>query len=248
MLCDAIAAMSWQTLAPMLTDMLASSPRAPVMAMGAARVGDPGATRTVYATIVLLVVLGLALAALAIWVFRRTRPEPELLAPLETMETRRWRKLDPAAQRRSLDQSRPAGAAPLRREASAPPVDRSFATVAPVASFDDLSDDGNDLSDDRDDDHDADNPGIPDISESADSFDSDLEDLGEDDREPTDAEQPEDDGEPARAEPEDRDATSEIPEAGEFDAGFNVDDRDDTPTGRSLDPLLLPPPSPGHSN
>jgi hypothetical protein len=142
---DAIAPMCWQTLAPVLLDALASSSDVPVAAMGIARVGDPDATRTVYIAVVLLVILGLVLAALAVWVLRRTRPEPELLAPLETMETRGWRKLDPAAQRRSLDESRPSGAAPLRREASEPAVDSSFATVAAVASFDDLSE-GDDKS------------------------------------------------------------------------------------------------------
>ncbi|MGB3735866.1 MAG: hypothetical protein WA964_12970 [Ilumatobacter sp.] len=137
---DAIEPMCWQTLAPVLLDALAPSSHASVAVIGAVRVGDPEATRTVYTTIVVLVVLGVVLAALAFWVLRRTRPEPELLAPLETMQTRGWRRLDPAAQRRSLDEARPTGAAPLRREASAPAVDSSFATVAPVASFDDLSD------------------------------------------------------------------------------------------------------------
>ncbi|MEP4648735.1 MAG: hypothetical protein ABJ314_01015, partial [Ilumatobacter sp.] len=107
----------------------------------AADVGDPSATRTVYLTVVVLAALGVLLAGLAVWVLRRTKPEPELLSPLETMDTRSWRKLDPAAQRRLLDEARPPGASPLRREASEPAVDTSFATVAPVASFDDLSED-----------------------------------------------------------------------------------------------------------
>lgn len=114
-----------------------------------------------YTTVVLLGLLGVVLLVLAVWVWRRTRPEPELLAPLETMQTRGWRKLDPAAQRRSLDDSRPDGAAPIRRATSAPAVDSSFATVAPVSSFDDLSDSGDgrseDASDDRD--HDLDTTG-----------------------------------------------------------------------------------------
>ncbi len=113
-------------------------------------VGDPSATRTVYITVVTLAALGVLLAGLAIWVLRRTRPEPELLAPLETMDTRSWRKLDPAAQRRLLDEARPPGASPLRREASEPAVDTSFATIAPVASFDDLSEDAAEADDPSD--------------------------------------------------------------------------------------------------
>ena len=139
-LSDAIAAMWWQTRAPVLHDVIAFSSHAPVLAASVARVGDPEASRTVYTTIVILTFLGVALLGLAVWVFRQTRPESELLAPLETMQTRGWRKLDPAAQRRLLDESRPAGAAPLRREASEPAVDSAFATVAPHRSFDDLSD------------------------------------------------------------------------------------------------------------
>lgn len=131
--------MCWQTLAPVPAAALDPSLRTPFAPLLA--VGDPAATRTVYSTIVALVVLGVVLAGLAIWVWRRTRPEPELLAPLEVMQTRAWRKLDPAAQRRLLDDSRPEGAVPLKRSTSAPAVDSSFATVAPVASFDDLSDD-----------------------------------------------------------------------------------------------------------
>lgn len=73
-------------------------------------VGDPSATRTVYLTTVLLVLLGLALAALAWWLVRRTRPEPELFAPLEQMESRAWRKLNDDERRESLDAVRPLGA------------------------------------------------------------------------------------------------------------------------------------------
>lgn len=60
-----------------------------------------------------LVVLGLVLVGVAIWLARRTRPEPELLAPLEAMGARRWRTTDADARRRQLDELRPAGAEPL---------------------------------------------------------------------------------------------------------------------------------------
>ncbi len=89
---------------------------------------------------IVLVALGVALGSLALWLVRRTRPEPQLLAPLEEMETRAWRKQDPAAQRRALDASRPAGARPVRREAAEPVVDTEFAASRPVVGFDDLVD------------------------------------------------------------------------------------------------------------
>ncbi|MDG1265505.1 MAG: hypothetical protein P8O03_04205, partial [Ilumatobacter sp.] len=60
-------------------------------------VGDPSATRTVYIAVVLLIMLGIALATLVGWLWSRTRAELELFAPLEEMETRSWRKQDPAA-------------------------------------------------------------------------------------------------------------------------------------------------------
>lgn len=134
---DAIPALCWQTLDSVLAEDFVSVSRPAVAAVTA--VGDLAATRIVYTSVVALVLLGIVLAALAVWVTRRTQPDLELFAPLETMQTRGWRKLDPAAQRRSLDESRPFGARPLRREASEPKLDSSFAILAPVSSFDDLS-------------------------------------------------------------------------------------------------------------
>ena len=116
-------------------------------------VGDQTATRTVYITIVLLVALGLGLAILAVWLFKRTRPEPELLAPLEEMDTRAWRKQDPAAQRRALDAIRPPGARPVHREAAVPDVDDEFAAARPAVGFEDLADDAHrDANDNANDD------------------------------------------------------------------------------------------------
>lgn len=129
------SAWSWQNRSPVsVASLLSSIPESE-------SVGDPAATRTVYITVGLLVLLGVALAALAVWLWRRTRPEPQLLAPLEEMQTRRWRKQDPAGQRRALDASRPAGARPVRREAAEPAVDTDFGTTRPVVGFDDLVDD-----------------------------------------------------------------------------------------------------------
>ncbi len=90
---------------------------APIFVLSASDdIGDPSATRTVYSTTVILVLLGLALGALAVWLFRRTRPEPELFAPLETMDTRAWRKMDADERRRELDAVRPAGALPVAHD------------------------------------------------------------------------------------------------------------------------------------
>jgi uncharacterized protein HemX len=61
-------------------------------AIAVATVGDPEGTRTVTAIVALLVVIGIGLVMLAIWLFRVTRPDPELLAPLEIMSERRWRR------------------------------------------------------------------------------------------------------------------------------------------------------------
>lgn len=178
-----------------------------------ASVGDPSATRTVYVTVILLVALAVALAVLAVWLFRRTRPEPQLLAPLEEMDSRAWRRQDPAGQRRALDASRPPGARPVHREAAEPAVDTDFATPRPIQSFDDLSDDpasnpspveadvendadesdGHDDEDhaDESDGHDADDDG--DDGDDGDGDNHDDADAATDDDETVDFEVPDDD-------------------------------------------------------
>ena len=101
-------------------------------------IGDPDSTRTVWAIVALLVVLGLGLVMLAFWLRRTTRPDPEYLAPLEMMGERSWRNGDPVWQRRRLDEVRPPGAAPLRRSAAPPRFDESFDDGPSGAGFDDL--------------------------------------------------------------------------------------------------------------
>ena len=91
-----------------------------------ATVGDPASTRTVYAIVIGLMLVGLVLVALGIWLVRQTRIDPELLGPLEQMANRRWRKLDPVGRRRLLDDARPDGAEPVRRTPTEPDVDRDF--------------------------------------------------------------------------------------------------------------------------
>jgi hypothetical protein len=105
----------------------------------AVAVGDASATRTVYAVVGALGVIGVALVVLAIWLIKQTKPDRELLAPLERMNDRSWRKQEPAQMRRDLDEVRPPGARPVVRGQQVPDVDDEFAQSRPVlASFDDL--------------------------------------------------------------------------------------------------------------
>ncbi|MDJ0769721.1 MAG: hypothetical protein QNJ12_13045 [Ilumatobacter sp.] len=106
----------------------------------AASVGDPEGTRAITSIIALLVALGLTLIMVAVWLYRSTRPDPELLAPLEAMGERRWRRRDPVWQRRRLDELRPAGAEPIEPIAAPPEVDEAFEKGPTAGGFDDLHD------------------------------------------------------------------------------------------------------------
>lgn len=101
-------------------------------------IGDPDGTRTITSIVVLLIAIGLALVLLAIWIFRATRPDPDLLAPLEVMGERSWRRKDPVWQRRRLDELRPPGAKPLVPSAAPPELDESFEAGPTASGFDDL--------------------------------------------------------------------------------------------------------------
>jgi FtsZ-interacting cell division protein ZipA len=100
--------------------------------------GDPRSSRIVYAMVVGLVVIGVALVLLGVWLVRQTRPDLEVLAPLERMGDGDWKKRDPSTQRRMLDEVRPEGAQPLTPEPKPPPIDAEFEADHPVASFSDL--------------------------------------------------------------------------------------------------------------
>lgn len=130
-----VDAESWQNRA------LVSAVRFSPLTSSTMAVGDPSATRTVYLTTVLLVLLGLALAALAWWLVRRTRPEPELFAPLEQMESRAWRKLNDDERRESLDAVRPLGARVATVDAAADDHSRDHGRDHDVVLDDDLDDD-----------------------------------------------------------------------------------------------------------
>ena len=103
-------------------------------------VGDPDGTRAVTSIVALLVVLGIGLVMVAVWLFRVTRPDPEVLAPLEVMGERRWRRADPVWQRRRLDEVRPDGAEPLQPSAAPPDLDEAFDLGPAATGFDDLQD------------------------------------------------------------------------------------------------------------
>ena len=103
-------------------------------------VGDPEGTRTISSIVALLVAIGLALVMIAIWLHRTTRPDPDLLAPLEMMGERKWRRSDPVWQRRRLDSLRPEGAEPLEPVTAPPDIDEAFDRGPTASGFADLHD------------------------------------------------------------------------------------------------------------
>src|SRR5687768_18227228 len=77
---------------------------------------------------------------LAVWLFKTTRPDPELLAPLDVMGERKWRRADPVWQRRRLDEVRPPEARPLSPSVAPPEFDEAFDQGPTASGFDDLHD------------------------------------------------------------------------------------------------------------
>ena len=117
--------------------------RSPVLAaspfVAVVSAGDPGSSRLVYAMVIGLAAVGVGLTVLAFWILRQTRPDLEVLAPLERMDDRDWKKRDPSTQRRMLDEVRPPGAQPLATEPPPPSIDSDFDQAEhDVASFSDL--------------------------------------------------------------------------------------------------------------
>lgn len=103
-------------------------------------VGDPGRTRTVLAAVLFLIAIGVGLLVLAGWLVRSTRVDPEVLAPLEVMGERSWRRADPVWQRRRLDEVRPTEAEPLDPMAPPPLADAEFDLGPRLGGFDDFDD------------------------------------------------------------------------------------------------------------
>jgi hypothetical protein len=77
-------------------------------------INDVSSTRKVYLLAAALVLLGIVLIVVTVWFWRTSRHDPELLAPLEVMGTKRFRTLDAKAQQQLLDSTRPADAEPMR--------------------------------------------------------------------------------------------------------------------------------------
>lgn len=102
-------------------------------------VSDPGSSRLVYAMVAGLIVTGLAFVGLGIWLVRQTRYDPPVLAPLERMGDRDWRKRDAMTQRRILDEVRPDGASPISPQSDPPRLDAEFELEErPVSPISDL--------------------------------------------------------------------------------------------------------------
>ena len=70
-------------------------------------VNDAGSTRIVVLVTLSLIALGIGLAVLNIWFWRKTKPDPEALGPLVEMSSRKFAELELIEQRHRLDQLRP---------------------------------------------------------------------------------------------------------------------------------------------
>ena len=70
-------------------------------------VSDAGSTRIVVLVTLSLIALGIGLAVLNIWFWRKTKPDPEALGPLVEMSSRKFAELELIEQRHRLDQLRP---------------------------------------------------------------------------------------------------------------------------------------------
>lgn len=97
--------------------------------------------RALWSIVALLGVIGVALVMLAVAVVKATRPDRELLAPLEVMGRRKWRRSDPVWQRRELDAVRPPDAVPLSPAPAVPVRLEGFDEGPQAGGFADLADD-----------------------------------------------------------------------------------------------------------
>jgi hypothetical protein len=118
----------------------------PRLGLLADSVNDANSTRKVYLLAAGLAVLGIALVAITVWFWRSTRHDPELLAPLEVIGGRRFRRLEGDAQQAVLDDARPVTATPMqwgvrRGEASGEPqIDLRASLRSAPAGYEDLHD------------------------------------------------------------------------------------------------------------
>ncbi|MBU3688006.1 MAG: hypothetical protein B7C54_09795 [Acidimicrobiales bacterium mtb01] len=125
-------------------------------------VGDTGSSAVVLVVALALVAAGVALAVITVWFWRSTRPDPEALAPLVVMSSKRWQLGNQIERRQALDVARPGAVIavpePVSEESLADvdvaqssvddeiPASIEFASDEPVAVavdglFDDLDED-----------------------------------------------------------------------------------------------------------
>lgn len=69
-------------------------------------VGDTGSSVVVLVVAMALVAAGVALTGITVWFWRSTRPDPEALAPLVVMSSKRWRLGNAIERRQALDVAR----------------------------------------------------------------------------------------------------------------------------------------------
>ena len=104
-------------------------------------VGDTGSSVVVLVVAMALVAAGVALTGITVWFWRSTRPDPEALAPLVVMSSKRWRLGNPIERRQALDVARPgATVAVLEPVADEPHADepRADDSVIETATADEV--------------------------------------------------------------------------------------------------------------
>ena len=109
-------------------------------------INDADSTRKVYLLAAGLALLGVVLLVATVWFWRSTRPEPELLGPLEKMGERRFRRLDGRARKDALNSARSKNAKPMRwglvhgDAPMSPEIDLEAAARTEMVGYDDLRD------------------------------------------------------------------------------------------------------------
>ena len=109
-------------------------------------INDANSTRKVYLLAAGLALLGVVLLVATVWFWRSTRPEPELLGPLEKMGERQFRRLDGRARQDALNAARSTDAQPMHWGVVhgdvplSPEIDLEAAARSEMVGFDDLRD------------------------------------------------------------------------------------------------------------
>ncbi|MCU1398013.1 MAG: hypothetical protein JWN62_1122 [Acidimicrobiales bacterium] len=109
-------------------------------------INDSSSTRKVYLLAGGLALLGIFLVMITVWFWRSTKHDPELLAPLEVIGARRFRRLDGGSQQAALDTARPDAATRTRwgvqrgNAGGGPEIDLRATSRTGLAGYDDLHD------------------------------------------------------------------------------------------------------------